>query len=197
MAVFLGFSAEIQGINYPAVAIFKLDDGAAFCWNGDHPTSGYLAVFDLVQKKQHCVLGSFRVHGSRHRDGTRHQVLEPSGHRKIHVSPYLDAAATDLASDSHIRTVHVPLLQGFEWWPIKTPLWNAIATTSRHILRGEEFGERVDGVILQGFMCRHNCVDDLLARWRKNAYKWWVERDGEFDLIVLAEVVRVPVPTPC
>jgi hypothetical protein len=52
-------------------------------------------------------------------------------------------------------------------------------------------------VILQGFMCRHACVDDLLARWRKNAHKSWVERDGEFDLVVLAEVVRVPVPTPC
>lgn len=107
-----------------------------------------------------------------------------------------DAAATDLASDSHIRTVHVPLLQGFEWWLTKTPLWEAIATTSRHVLRREDFGERVDGVILQGFMCRHACVDDLLARWRKSSYKWWVERDGEFDLVVLVEVVRVPMPLP-
>jgi hypothetical protein len=195
MAVFLGFSAEIQGINYLAVAIFKLDDGAAF-WNGDHPTSGHLTVFDLVQKKQHWVSGSFGIHGSRHRNGTRHQALEPAGHRKIYISPYMDTAATDLASDSHIRTVHVPLLQGFEWWPIKTPLWDAIATTSRHVLQREDFGERVDGVILQGFMCRHACVDDLLARWRRTAYRWWVEPGGEFDLIVLAEVVRVPMPQP-
>ena len=101
-----------------------------------------------------------------------------------------------MAPDSHIRSVHVPLLQGFEWWPIKTPLWDAIATTSRHVLRKEDFGELVDGVILQGFMCRHACVDDLLARWRKNACRWWVERDGEFDLVVLAEVVRVPMSTP-
>jgi hypothetical protein len=28
VAVFLGFSAEIQGINYPAVAIFKLPHSA-------------------------------------------------------------------------------------------------------------------------------------------------------------------------
>ena len=160
------------------------------------PTSGYLAVFDLVQKKQHWVSGSFGVHGSRHRNGTRHQALEPAGHRKIYISPSMDTAATDLAPDSHIRSVHVPLLQGFEWWPIKTPLWDAIATTSRHVLRKEDFGELVDGVILQGFMCRHACVDDLLARWRKNACRWWVERDGEFDLVVLAEVVRVPMSTP-
>src|SRR6266568_5784515 len=189
MAVFLGFSAEIQGIDYPAVAIFKLDDGAAFCWNSDHPTNGHLTVFDLVQQKQHSVSGPFGVHGSRHRNGMRHQALEPAGRRKIYISPYLDSAARDLASDSHIRAVHVPLLQPFDWWPIKTPLWSASATTSRHVLRREEFGERVDGVILQGFMCRHARVDDLLARWRKAAYRSWVERDGEFDLVVLAEVV--------
>ena len=108
----------------------------------------------------------------------------------------MDTAAADLASDNHIRTVHVPLLQPFDWWPIRTPLWNAIASTSRHVLRREDFGERVDGVILQGFMCRHACVGDLLARWRKPAYRSWVELGGEFDLVVLAEVVRVPTPLP-
>ena len=122
MTVFIGFSAEIQGIDYPAVAIFKLDDGAAFCWNGDHPTDGHLAVFDLVEQKQHFVSGSFGVHGSRHRNGSRHQVLEPTGHKKIYISPYRDTAATDQASDSHIRAVHVPLLQPFDWWPVRAPL---------------------------------------------------------------------------
>lgn len=194
MPVFLGFSAEIQGIDYPAVAIFKLDHGAAFCWNGDHPTDGHLAVFDLVQQRRHFVSGSFGVHGSRHRNGTRHQALEPAGHERVYNSPYTDTVANDLASDSHIRAVHIPLLQRFDWWPIRTPLWDAIAPASRHRLRKEDFGERVDGVILQGFMCRHARVDDLLTRWRKATYRSWIERDGEFDLVVLAEVVRVPMP---
>ena len=117
-------------------------------------------------------------------------MLEPAGHKKIYISPYTDIAAEDLLSDSHIRSVHVPLLQPFDWWPIKTPLWDA--TTSRHVLRRDDFGERVDGVILQGFMCRHRYVDYLLARWRRTAYRSWVQSDGEFDLVVLAEVVRIP-----
>lgn len=191
----MGFSAEVQGIEYPAVAIFKLEDGAAFCWNGDHPTSGYLAVFDLVERKQHFVSGSFGVHGSRHRNGSRHQALEPAGRtrkekKKIYISPYMDTAAEDLVSDSHIRSVTVPLLQPFDWWPINTPLWSA--TTSRHVLRRDDFGERVDGLVLQGFMCRHERVNDLIERWENTSYRSWVERNGEFDLVVLAEVVRVP-----
>jgi hypothetical protein len=47
---------------------------------------------------------------------------------------------------------------------------------------------------LQGFMCRHEYVDDLLTRWRKTTYKSWVEHDGVFDLVVLAEVIRIPAP---
>ena len=187
----MGFSAVIRGVEYPAVAIFKLNNGDAVCWYGDHPRDGYLAVFDLAEGTRHFVSGSFGVHGSRHRNGRRHQALEPAGHKKIYVSPYTDTAAMDLVSDSHIRTVNVPLLQPFEFWPIKTPLW--AATNSRHVLRRDDFGERVDGVILQGFMCRHEYVDDLLARWRKITYRSWVESDGEFDLVVLAEVVRIPM----
>jgi len=186
MAVLMGFSAVIRGVEYPAVAIFKLNNGDAVCWYGDHPRDGYLAVFDLAEGTRHFVSGSFG-----HRNGRRHQALEPAGHKKIYVSPYTDTAAMDLVSDSHIRTVNVPLLQPFEFWPIKTPLW--AATNSRHVLRRDDFGERVDGVILQGFMCRHEYVDDLLARWRKITYRSWVESDGEFDLVVLAEVVRIPM----
>jgi hypothetical protein len=57
----MGFSAEIRGIDYPAVAIFKLNNGDAVCWYGDHPTDGHLAAFDLVEQKRHFVSGSFSV----------------------------------------------------------------------------------------------------------------------------------------
>jgi hypothetical protein len=40
-------------------------------------------------------------------------------------------------------------------------------------------------------MCRHEYVEDLLAE-RKTAYRSWVENDGDFDLVVLAEVRRIP-----
>jgi hypothetical protein len=192
MAVLMGFSADIRGVEYPAVAIFKLNNGDAVCWYGDHPTDGHLAVFDLVEQKRHFVSGSFSVHGSRHRNGRHHQVLEPSGHKKIYLSPCTDKAAEDLVC-VHIREVNVPLFQPFDFWPIKTQLWHA--TTSRYVLRRDDFGERVDGVILQGFMCRHEYVDDLLGTLQKTTYKSWVEHDGVFDLVVLAEVVRIPAPS--
>jgi hypothetical protein len=188
MAVIMGFSAEIRGVEYPAVAIFKLNKGAANCWYGDHPTDGHLAVYDLVEQKRHFVSGSFNVHGSRHRDGSRHQVLEPSGREKIYLSPRTVKASKDSLCD-HIREVNVPLFEPFDFWPIKNPVWNA--TTSRQVLRRDDFGQRVDGVILQGFMCRHEYVKDLLAE-QKTAYRSWVENDGDFDLVVLAEVRRIP-----
>jgi hypothetical protein len=118
-------------------------------------------------------------------------VLEPSGHEKIYLSPRTVKAAKDSVCD-HIREVNVPLFQPFDFWPIKNPVWNA--TTSRHALRRDDFGERVDGVILQGFMCRHEYVEDLLAE-QKTAYRSWVENDGNFDLVVLAEVRRIPAPS--
>jgi hypothetical protein len=194
MTAFLGFSAEILGVEYPAVAIFKLSRGAGFCWNGDHPTEGFLAIFDLVRQKRHFVCGSWEVHGSRHRDGGRHQTLQPTGHESIHIAPYRDTAAKDLVSDSHIRTVTVPLLQPFDWWPAQTPLWNSV--NSRIVLRREDFGDNVDGVFLHGYICRHEYISDLIGRWQRTTARTWVERDGDFDLVVLAEVVRVPMPTP-
>jgi hypothetical protein len=44
-------------------------------------------------------------------------------------------------------------------------------------------------------MCRHEYVDDLLGTLQKTTYKSWVEHDGVFDLVVLAEVVRIPAPS--
>ncbi len=197
MQAFLGFSAEIHGVEYPAVAIFKLDHGACFCWNGDHPIQGHLAIFDLVPNRQHFISGSWEVHGSRHRDGSRHQALEPKGHRKIYVAPSQDVAARKLASDSSIRTVTVPLLQPFDWWSLKqdlglnNPLWNVVK--ARHVLKREAFGDNVDGVFLHGYMCRRERVDDLLARWRQETHTSWVEHDDDdFDLVVMAEVVKNP-----
>jgi hypothetical protein len=40
-------------------------------------------------------------------------------------------------------------------------------------------------------MCRHEYVEDLLAE-QKTGYRSWVENDGDFDLVVLAEVRRIP-----
>jgi hypothetical protein len=189
MAVFSGFSAQIRGVEYPAVAVFKLDHGEAYCWYGDHPTSGYLAVFDLVSAKQHFVSGSWEEHGSRHKSGERHQKLASAG-RKFSIGTYYDEAVEDMLSDSSIRSVTVPLTQPFEFWPVDCPVWSAVK--SPYLLRREDFGENVDGIVLHGYICRHDCLDDLIARWRKTSARSWTARDGEFDLVVLAEVVRIP-----
>jgi hypothetical protein len=189
MAVFLGFSAHIRGVEYPAVAVFKLDRGEAYCWYGDHPTSGYLAIFDLVSAKQHFVSGVWEEHGSRHKSGERHQKLV-SARGKVNIGAYHDTAAEDILSDSSIRSVTVPLTQPFEFWPLDCPVWSAVK--SPYILRREDFGENVDGVVLHGYICRHDRVDDLIVRWRRITVRAWTACDGEFDLVILAEVVRIP-----
>lgn len=61
------------------------------------------------------------------------------------------------------------------------------------LLRREDFGEDVDGVVLHGYICRHDHLDDLISRWRKVCARSWTACDGEFDLVVLAEVVRIPM----
>jgi len=192
MAVFLGFSAHIHGVEYPAVAVFKLDRGEAYCWYGDHPTDGHLAVFDLVSAKQHFISGSWEAHGSRHKSGERRQKLVSVG-RKIYTGVYQDTAVENMLSHSSIRSVTVPLTQPFDFWPVDCPVWSAVK--SPHILRREDFGEDVDGVVLHGYICRHYSVGDLIARWRRVAVRSWTACDGDFDLVVLAEVVRVPNST--
>jgi hypothetical protein len=189
MTTYLGFSALIRGTEYPAVAVFKLDRSEAYCWYGDHPTSGHLAVFDLVSAKQHFVSGSWHEHGSRHRSGQRHQKLVTDRSR-VNIGEYHDIAIEDLISDSSIRSVTVPLMDPFEFWPVDCPVWPAVK--SPHTLARADFGQDVDGVVLHGYICRHDRVDDLIARWRRMTARSWTACDGEFDLVVLAEVVRIP-----
>jgi hypothetical protein len=192
MAVYLGFSAHIRGIDHPAVAIFKLDRGETYCWPGDHPTEGYLAVFDLVSAKKHFFLGWWEGHGSRHKSGERHQTLVSAG-RKVHIATRKDEASEDMVSWSSIRSVTVPLTEPFDFWPINSPTWAAVK--SPHILRREDFGEDIDGVFLHGYICRHDRVDDLVSTWRATTARSWTTREQDFALVVLAEVVKIPKPT--
>jgi hypothetical protein len=48
MAVYLEFSAEIRCVEYPAVAIFKLNRGASFCWNGDPTNDGHIRLLTAL-----------------------------------------------------------------------------------------------------------------------------------------------------
>ena len=171
--------------------VFKLDRGEAYCWYDDHPTAGHLAVLDLVSAKQHFISCSWQTHGSRYRSGERHQKLVTDRSR-VNVGDYRDTPIEDLISDSLIRSVTVPLIEPFEFWPVDCPVWPAVK--SPHTLTRTDFGEDVDGVVLHGYVCRHDRVDDLVARWRKITARSWTACDGEFDLVVLAKVVRIPNP---
>jgi len=193
MAVYMGFSACIRGIDYPAVAIFKLDRGETYCWPGDHPREGYLAVFDLVSAKKHFFSGSWEGHGSRHKSGERHQTLVSAG-RKVYIGATEDQATDDIVSWSSIRSVTVPLTEPFDFWPVNSPIWAAVK--SPHILRREDFGGDTDGVFLHGYICRHDRVDDLISTWRARTARAWTAREDDFALVILAEVVRIPKPTP-
>jgi hypothetical protein len=109
---------------------------------------------------------------------------------KVNIGEYHDIGIEDLISDSSIRSVTVPLMDPFEFWPVDCPVWPAVK--SPHKLARADFGQDVDGVVLHGYICRHDRVDDLIARWRRMTARSWTACDGEFDLVVLAEVVRIP-----
>lgn len=181
MPVLLGFSAHIRGVDYPA-AVFKLDDGEGYCWPGDKPTDGTLVVFDLMAARKEFFSGSWEEHNSRHRSGQRHQTVVSAG-RRVHVGVDQDVASDNMKSWSSIRSATVPLIEPFAWWPIKFPVWTAIK--SPHDLRRNDFG-MAEGVILHGFICRHDRVQNLIARWRV-ATRSWTAREGDFELVVLAE----------
>jgi hypothetical protein len=181
MSVLLGFSARIAAVNYPA-AVFKIDNGEGYCWPGDKPTDGTLVVFDLMAARKECFSGSWEEHNSRHRSGQRHQTLVSTG-RRVHVGVDQDIATDKMQSWSSIRSVTVPLVEPFAWWPIDMPTWTAIK--SPHRLRVSDFGN-TQGVTLHGFICRQGRAHELVARWRV-ATRSWTARDGDFELVVLAE----------
>ena len=190
MPVYLGFSAHIWGRDYPA-AVFKLDGGEAYCWHGDQPGDGYLAIFDLEARKRHLFSAPRNEHHSRHKSGERRQTLECAG-KKVRIGVRKDSPSHCIVSWSAIRLVTVPLTEPFDFWPVEFPMWSAVEFP--HTLRREDFGENVDGVLLDGYICRHTRVDDLLFQSRRTSARSWIAGDGEFDLVVLAEVVKIPSP---
>ena len=181
MAVLLGFSAQIGVVDYPA-AVFKIDNGEGYCWPGDKPTGGTLLVIDLMAARKEIFSGSWEEHNSRHRSGQRHQTLVSTG-RRVHVGVDQDVATDKMQSWSSIRSVTVPLVEPFAWWPINMPTWTAIK--SPHRLRRSDFGSS-QGVTLHGFICRHGRAHELVARWRV-ATRSWTAPDADFELVVLAE----------
>jgi hypothetical protein len=176
MAVLLGFSASISGVEYPA-AIFKLDKGDGYCWPGDKSTDGTLVVLDLMAARKEFFSGSWEEHNSRHRSGQRHQTLVSTG-RRVHVGVDQDVATDKMQSWSSIRSVTAPLVEPFAWWPINMPTWTAIK--SPHRLGVSDFGSS-PGVTLHGFICRHRRAHELVARWRV-ATRSWTARHGGFRI---------------
>ena len=189
----LGFAARINGVDHPA-AIFKFSGKSAYFWTWQEPSSGHLIVFDSLPINKSVRLSDGQVfksmtehHSSFHYDGRRHRTVKAAGRDTAHVSKYKSVPIPDIQTWVSLRSVEVPLTAPFGW-EMDAGAWRDLQRPQ--ILCDEDF-DGACGVCLHGFLCRNNCVDDLIRRWRV-ATRHWLAGHQRLTLVVLAEPLKIP-----
>lgn len=185
MSALLGFTARINGIDYP-VAVFKLEGGDGYCWSWAYPANGWMSIADLSSGERHTVSGSWATHASQHASGIHHQRIVDADRGKITVGRRHTWAASAIPDWISILSVSVPLTEPF-LWAVQAPPWPPVECP--HLLERHDF-EGVEGIYLEGYICKSDRVDDLIRK-HPQAVRHWIEgNEDDLRLVVLAVPAR-------
>jgi hypothetical protein len=186
MSALLGFTARINGIDYP-VAVFKSNGRNGYCWPWIYPTNGCMLIADLISGEKHLVYGSWQSHESQHANGVHHQRIVNAGRSKISVSSRRTWPVSGCPDWASILSVPVPLIEPFSW-ATQSPPWPPVK--SPHRLERHDF-DGAEGIYLDGYVCESERVDDLLHK-RPEAVRHWIEgNEDDLRLVVLAVPIKV------
>lgn len=118
-------------------------------------------------------------------DGRRHTTVKAQGRDIEHISETQSVPLADIKTWLSLRSVDVPLSGAFDlamnagpWRDVKQPV----------VLRSEDFGGAC-GVCLHAYICRNDCIDQLIGVWR-TATRSWLLGQQQLRLVVLAEPFR-------